>query len=58
MTTIIMDTRLIIIAVEKPIKDPSRGPSIVIDCEPSIVVDCECELITVLYESVVDVVVD
>ena len=53
MTTIIMDTRLIIIAIEMPIKDPSRGPSIVIDCE--------CKLVIISYESVVmavEVVVD
>ena len=53
MTTIIMDTRLIIIAVEMPIKDPSRGPSIIIDCD--------CELAIISYESVVmavEVVVD
>ena len=43
MTTIIMDTRLIIIAIEIPIKDPSRGPSII---------DCEREL------AIVEIVVD
>ena len=53
MITIIMDTRLIIVAVEIPINDPSRGPS--------IIMDCECELAIVSYESVVmavEVVVD
>jgi hypothetical protein len=57
MTTIMMDTRLIIIAIETPIKVPSRGPSIIIDCEP--------EFAIVSFESVgtkvvmaVEVVVD
>ena len=32
MATIIMDIRHIIAATEIPIKDPSRGLSIIIDC--------------------------
>ena len=42
MTTIIMDTRLIIIAIETPIKDPSSGPSIFDrEREFAIIVLCE-----------------
>ena len=41
-TTIITDIRIIIIAIETPIKDPSRGLSVPV---------CECEFVIVCCES-------